>query len=168
MSLRRARLVGTLAVLASLMLFVAVFAQAGGNGSKSSSSKSGASQAPEAKSYYTAVQATIGSGLYNKYCQLCHGANLQGLKGPPLKGQAFAKSWEGGNLTVDDLFYEMSTQMPDNGPGPGGLSRQQYVDLVAYLLQQNGYPAGKTPLPSKDSAMQKLKLTAQPSSSASG
>jgi len=168
MSLRRARVLGSLAVLASLMLFVGVFAQAGNGASKSSSTTSSSSQTPDARSYYNKVQATIGSGLYSEYCQLCHGSKLQGKKGPPLKGAAFAKSWEAGNLTVDDLFYEISTQMPLNGPGPGNLSKQQYIDLVAYLLQENGYPAGKNPLPSSDSALQKFKLTSQSSSSSSG
>lgn len=165
MNPRRAQFLGSLAALASLMLFVVVFAQAGNGASKSSSATSSSSQTAAAKTYYNKVQATVGSGLYSQYCQLCHGSKLQGRKGPPLKGTAFAKSWEAGNLTVDDLFYEMSTQMPLNGPGPGNLSKQQYVDLVAYLLQQNGYPAGKKPLPSTDSALQKLKLTSQSSSS---
>jgi hypothetical protein len=29
---------------------------------------------------------------------------------------------------------------------PGSLSRQAYVDLVAFVLSKNGFPAGRTPL----------------------
>jgi S-disulfanyl-L-cysteine oxidoreductase SoxD len=31
---------------------------------------------------------------------------------------------------------------------PATLSRQEYIDIVAYILMVNGYPAGAQPLPS--------------------
>jgi len=30
---------------------------------------------------------------------------------------------------------------------PATLSREQYIDIVAYILMVNGYPAGTQPLP---------------------
>jgi len=40
-------------------------------------------------------------------------------------------------------FQGTSTMPNDN---PGKLSRDQYADIVAYLLQLNGMPAGPRPL----------------------
>src|SRR5690606_37640325 len=44
------------------------------------------------------------------------------------------------------LFYNyISTAMPANAPG--SLTDQQYVDIVAYLLAENGHPTGTEELP---------------------
>jgi len=46
---------------------------------------------------------------------------------------------------VGSLFEHVSTKMPQNRPG--SLSDQEYADVVAYLLQINGRPAGERELP---------------------
>ena len=38
----------------------------------------------------------------------------------------------------------MTTQMPMNAPA--SLSHEQYLAILAYILKQNGYPAGSKPL----------------------
>jgi hypothetical protein len=63
----------------------------------------------------------------------------------PLVGPAFAARWADNNLTADDLHYIVRTLMPQGAPG--SLCEAAYVDLVAFLLQANGYPAGDEPLP---------------------
>ncbi|HXF33691.1 MAG TPA: cytochrome c [Candidatus Acidoferrales bacterium] len=95
---------------------------------------------------YTAAQASQGTSLFSKSCAGCHGVNLEGVAAPPLAGAAFTRSWQG--KSADDLFYIMSHDMPADNPG--SLTQDQYVAILAYVLQKNGYPAGSTALdPSK-------------------
>jgi len=87
---------------------------------------------------YTAVQARMGSDLYQQNCAKCHGANMQGVVGPALKGAGFADPSY--NFTVGGMFTFMATQMPAGAPG--SLKKEQYAAIMSYLLQQNGYPPG--------------------------
>ena len=96
---------------------------------------------------YTSAQATAGADVYTQSCALCHGDALQGVAAPGLKGQAFAPAGKG--YTIGSVFAQISSQMPDNAPG--SLSNTQYEDVMAYLLAQNGYPAGTTALDFKSS-----------------
>jgi hypothetical protein len=56
---------------------------------------------------------------------------------------------------VADLFDKISRAMPADKPGT--LSRNEYADIVAYLLESNKHPAGQTELP-PDSALLKTYL----------
>ena len=61
---------------------------------------------------------------------------------PALKGSHFMADWE--QQSVNDLIERVHTTMPlDN---PGALDAPKATDVVAYLLQQNGMPAGNNPL----------------------
>ncbi|MER3483406.1 MAG: cytochrome C [Meiothermus sp.] len=100
-------------------------------------------------------KATTGKAQYSQNCAGCHGANLQGGAGPALKGSSFTAKWANGSKTVDDLYYIIHTQMPLNAPG--SLKESQYLAITAYILQQNGYKAGKTALSSKN--LKSIKLT---------
>lgn len=91
---------------------------------------------------YTARQAREGAALFAAHCARCHGAALQGISGPPLKGAALAGP--GSDLTVGDVFGILSQGMPMDAPG--SLSRAQYTRLMAFLLRENGYPPGGKPL----------------------
>jgi mono/diheme cytochrome c family protein len=104
---------------------------------------------------YTAAQATAGSALYAANCSQCHGQSLEGISGPALAGKAFTDKWNG--ETADDLNYIMSTQMPLTAPG--SLKPDEYIELVAYVLQQNKYPAGSTPLTA--ATLKSVKITSQ-------
>ena len=46
---------------------------------------------------------------------------------------------------IDDLFYILRTLMPYGQPAT--LSKQEYIDIIAYLLMMNGHPAGAQALP---------------------
>lgn len=92
---------------------------------------------------YTEDQAKRGGAIYTKECSSCHGAELTGGESaPPLVGAAFMGDWEA--LTVGDLFERIRTTMPQDDPSR--LSRQQDADVLAFLLQENEFPAGKVEL----------------------
>ena len=97
-----------------------------------------AGQAPEG-GVFTAVQAESGRAIYERECAVCHQSNLQGtFEAPQLAGESFLLFW--GNLSPGDLFVRISGSMP---PGQAGsLTDEAYLDVVAYLLQANGAPAG--------------------------
>ena len=91
---------------------------------------------------FTAAQATKGAATYKAQCAACHGSKLDNGGAPKLSGSAFLKKW-GGN-TLDDFHYIMSTTMPQTHPG--GLKPEEYLNIEAYVLQQNGFKAGDTAL----------------------
>ena len=91
---------------------------------------------------YTTAQATRGAAVYAQSCLACHGSNLQGESGPALSGQSLQSAYGGG--TAAPLYDFISRQMPQNAPG--SLTRQQYLDVTAFILMKNGFPSGTTPL----------------------
>jgi mono/diheme cytochrome c family protein len=93
---------------------------------------------------YTREQAQIGAQIYSGSCSVCHGSRLQGGAAPALTGPAFAQSLKATYSTASALFALISTQMPVNNPG--SLSKQQYTQVLAFILAKNGYPAGSAPL----------------------
>ncbi|HTW86102.1 MAG TPA: cytochrome c [Candidatus Sulfotelmatobacter sp.] len=105
---------------------------------------SGSGAAPAAPALYTAGQAATGAAVYAGKCALCHGAALEGGAGPPLSGPNLTTLGTKTHLTVGDMFGYITTNMPFNDPG--SLSHDQYVAALAYILKQNGYPAGSTAL----------------------
>jgi len=87
---------------------------------------------------YSAAQAERGRTAYTTSCVRCHGADLTGVNGPPLSGERFMKTWGGENL--DRLFAKIRDTMP---PLFGTfVSEDAKLDIVGYILQTNGYPAG--------------------------
>jgi hypothetical protein len=95
---------------------------------------------------FTAAQAERGRLAFQQHCAECHGGNLNGAEAVPLAGERFNLSWR--ESTVDRLFRQMSTSMPmsEDGSLAGTLARGTYVDIVALLLQANGFPAGSEEL----------------------
>ncbi len=76
-------------------------------------------------------------------CIRCHGADLAGTTAPALKGDRFFASW--GGDSVSRLFEKIRDTMPPNFGS--SLDESVKLDIVAFILQTNGYPAG-TDLPS--------------------
>jgi PQQ-dependent dehydrogenase (methanol/ethanol family) len=93
--------------------------------------------------YYTRAQAASGAAVYTAHCQQCHGVSLEGQSGPALAGTAF-KKYVGRAGTAASLYDFISRQMPADKPG--SLSQQNYLDVTAYLISRNGYPAGDVAL----------------------
>jgi alcohol dehydrogenase (cytochrome c) len=109
---------------------------------------------------YTGAQASRGATVYTQYCVQCHGANLQGESGPALSGQLFRQAYGGG--TAAQLYDFISRQMPQNEPGT--LTQQQYLDVTAYALSRNGFPAGNKAL--SIGSLDKVSLSARHASAA--
>jgi mono/diheme cytochrome c family protein len=105
-----------------------------------------ASAAPPAAppALYAAGQAAAGEGAYTASCAVCHGTRLEGGAGPPLAGEAYATRTAQEHARVGDVFATVARLMPLNAPASLGPDRS--VEIMAYLLQRNGYPAGQTPL----------------------
>ena len=95
---------------------------------------------------YTAEQAAQGKTTYEVSCAGCHAKDLNGRdgggQGPELAGNAFTKKWE--LQTLNQLYSEIKTRMPRNQPA--SLTSEEYLNLVAYILQANKFPAGETAL----------------------
>jgi mono/diheme cytochrome c family protein len=92
---------------------------------------------------YTEEQAKRGETVYQKECAACHGAQLTGGESaPPLTGGVFQANWNG--LTLGDLFDRIRKTMPLSKPN--SLPRQQVADVLAFMLNNNKFPAGKTEL----------------------
>lgn len=88
---------------------------------------------------YTVAQATQGRTLYYGKCAMCHGANLEGISGPALKGPDSNLALQ----TVAAVYAYTTVEMPVGNAG--GLPKGDYVKLMAFILQNNGVPAGKRP-----------------------
>jgi alcohol dehydrogenase (cytochrome c) len=111
---------------------------------------------------YTSDQAEQGKKLYDSHCGACHGANLEGLTAPPLTGPGFEENWIS-TTTLDDLFFLMRTTMP-RGMAKS-LSAEQHADIFAYVLQQNGYPAGNKPVQPDTPQLKTMRVFSRPANS---
>jgi len=93
---------------------------------------------------FTAVQAKRGAAAYNSTCATCHGSNLRSAdrEVPHLTDRGYKAVWVG--KTVGEKFEETRNTMPLREER--SLSDQTYLDIIAYILQFNGAPAGKQEL----------------------
>jgi mono/diheme cytochrome c family protein len=91
---------------------------------------------------YTDIQAARGAVVYETACAGCHRADLGGATGPALKEQRFAREFAGKDLKA--LFTKTATTMPRGAPG--SLGDNVYLDIVAHMLRENGFPAGSREL----------------------
>jgi mono/diheme cytochrome c family protein len=91
---------------------------------------------------YTPAQAKDGAALFAAKCSMCHGAKLEGKIGPALAGSTFLTTYNG--QTADDLRDFIAIAMPLTAPG--SLKPAQVLAVLSYILQQNKFPAGDTPL----------------------
>jgi mono/diheme cytochrome c family protein len=91
---------------------------------------------------YTDVQAARGATAYDTACAGCHRADLGGGSGPPLREERFTRDFAGKDLKT--LFTRTATTMPRGAPG--SLAEAAYLDVVAHMLKENGFPAGSREL----------------------
>jgi mono/diheme cytochrome c family protein len=106
---------------------------------------------------FTADQAAQGAIVYQGQCASCHGGALEGVAGPALKGDQFKAMAQAQALNAQSLLTVVSQSMPQSDPG--SLTPDQNNQVVAYILQQNGYPAGTEALTVDNAHLKDLDLT---------
>ena len=93
---------------------------------------------------YTPAQAQRGETIYLLWCTSCHSESLVGVDStPPLVGDTFLSALAG--QTVAQVFDKIRMSMPQDAPGR--LTRQQYADVLSYILSVNEFPPGASDLP---------------------
>jgi cytochrome c len=105
---------------------------------------------------YSQAQAKRGEIDSGEECARCHSASLLGGENnaPPLVGDAFQSRWK--ERTLGDLFRKISTTMPTDSPGR--LSKSEYIDILAFILNANQYPSGQTDLRPDIDSLQQIKM----------
>ena len=84
---------------------------------------------------YATSQAERGKALFDAQCSTCHDGGM----GPSVTSEGFLSSWE--NKPARSLYSRILTTMPSDEPG--SLSERQVLDVVAFILNANGFPAGE-------------------------
>lgn len=95
---------------------------------------------------YTEQQAEAGEELYSEHCLTCHDKKYF---------RPVLKAWEGQPLSI--LYTVMSTSMPESNPG--ALPRKDYVDILAYILSLNRYPAGESELDYENGVLDEIVIS---------
>jgi mono/diheme cytochrome c family protein len=96
---------------------------------------------------YTESQVERGEETYYASCVNCHPRGTYA-------GQSFKTNW--GGRPLFDLYDWVLNKMPKNDPGT--LTPEQSVDVIAYILKENGLPAGKTKMPADEDALKAIRI----------
>ncbi len=99
---------------------------------------------------YTKAQAAGAKKQFDRICADCHAFTVAAKKKPkdlPLGDEPFFENWSGRPL--GELVTLIALTMPNDGSAT--VTEAEAVNLVAYVLQQNDFPAGSKPL-TKESA----------------
>jgi mono/diheme cytochrome c family protein len=102
---------------------------------------------------YTGTQAERGKSAYVKHCARCHGEDVATSQNP-LSGQPFMDHWE--ERTLAELFRRIRDTMPRGEPAT--VADVDKIDAMAYVLQQNGFPAGDTELTADADALAAIQI----------
>src|ERR1044071_646636 len=102
---------------------------------------------------YTEAQAERGREIVRTMCTGCHRADLSGGDNPPLRGSIFLGHWLEDRLKP--LFLKLR-KMPPRGET---LPEATHLDVLAFLLESNGFPPGQKDLNVTD--LDAVRLTAK-------
>jgi mono/diheme cytochrome c family protein len=103
---------------------------------------------------YSAAQAERGKSAYSRHCGRCHGEDLANPSNP-LTGDRFAEHWE--SRTLADLFRRIRDTMPAGDVT--SVDERDKLDTLAYVLQQNGFPEGRTELAPNGESLAATQIT---------
>jgi mono/diheme cytochrome c family protein len=91
---------------------------------------------------FTADQAARGRAVYERHCAECHMHDLAGREyAGALAGYGFQLKWQ--DATLGELLGRIRS-MPLGRPR--SLTGDEYIDILAYVLQKNAYPQGTSEL----------------------
>ena len=119
---------------------------------------------------FSKTQADRGEQAYRSACGYCHKDDLSGgftddgvgravaLAGPQAFGSSFVERWR--DQTLADMVYVIASTMPKQAPT--SLNLDTYVDIVTFLLERNGVPAGDDELPADVPTLRDIVITAPP------
>ena len=102
---------------------------------------------------FSAEQAARGKASYELFCASCHGQDLAGQNGPALKGARFLSIWDAASLR--EFYRKISTTMPR---AQARLDDAVYLDVIAYVLQQNGFPTGPRELTGQPDVLARFQI----------
>lgn len=100
-------------------------------------------------------QAMRGGDVYTASCLACHGATLRGTpRGVALIGKRFDTNWAG--KVLGDLYSLIAGKMPKDKPG--SLQPVQYLEVMAFILDTQGYRAGDQELPLDEAVLGSIRI----------
>lgn len=112
-------------------------------------------EGPVRAEWYAAQQAERARDAYRVHCARCHGGTLLGAGvTPSIAGENFLARWHGRSLAdvLDVIVDAMPPEMPELvGPATA-------ADLIALMLEHNGYPAGPVALSGDEDRLERFVL----------
>jgi mono/diheme cytochrome c family protein len=104
---------------------------------------------------YTAAQVERGKATFDVSCSRCHNSDLSGSeRGPTLVGEKFLATWMDGSL--EPLFSFIRDMMPQGSANI--VSDDSKADILAYILQRNSFPTGKTELTANGARLDTIQI----------
>jgi len=95
---------------------------------------------------FTQAQVDAGKLVYDASCKSCHNMRFY---------RDTLRSWS--NQPLLYLWENILGTMPADNPG--SLMLDEYTDVIAYILNENGFPTGETPL-NPDDGMDAINILA--------
>ena len=95
---------------------------------------------------FTEAQVSSGQVVYDAQCKTCHNMRFY---------RDTLRSWN--NQPLLYLWESIMGTMPADNPG--SLMFEEYTDVIAYILSENGFPAGQTKL-DPDNGMDSISIIA--------
>jgi S-disulfanyl-L-cysteine oxidoreductase SoxD len=105
---------------------------------------------------FTEQQAERGQGVFEAHCAVCHDASELG-EAPALAADTFLRSWEG--HTVGRLYTKILEMMPPTDVQ--SVSAPQKLDVLTFILRENGFPTGRDELTADAARFAKIKIVPQ-------
>jgi len=110
---------------------------------------------------YTSEQANRGQDVYDKRCAECHQDDLAGggdESAAPLRGPEFFARWNDKSLA--DIYRKIEESMPKTAHG--SLGPRATVDVIAFLLKKNQFPASDAELPPDHDRLESIVISDKP------
>jgi mono/diheme cytochrome c family protein len=95
---------------------------------------------------FTQAQVDSGKVVYDASCKSCHNMRFY---------RDMLRSWNSQPLLY--LWENILGTMPADNPG--SLMYEEYTDVIAYILHEQGFPTGDTPL-DPDNGMEDISIVA--------